>query len=178
MSTELSRCIEFWEDIDALEVNELHILYETIRDKLRVCNSYVGLYNPILLFCTGSHNNCVMLGGDQQAKGAVFYVFLYMTKEKTTLLHTISLMQSALCHVDHYKSIASDKGEASCDAKQLLHRIMNQMNLNMELSDYQIAAALLGVPSILQTDSFVYCNPEVYMGYRMHIQMHADHDKR
>jgi hypothetical protein len=125
VSKELSHCNEFWDDIENLKEEELRMFYNIIREKLRIANGYVGTYNPILSFCTGSHNNCVLLGGDQQAKGAVFYVCPYMTKEKTTLLHTATLMQSALRYVDHHESVSPDRGEPSRDAKQLLHQIMN-----------------------------------------------------
>jgi hypothetical protein len=101
-----------------------------------------------------------------------------MTKEKTTLLHTATLIQNALRYVDHHESVSPNRGEPSRDAKQLLHQIMNQMNLNLELSDYQIAAALLGIPSILRTDTYAYCNPEMHIGYRTRIQMHRDHHRR
>jgi hypothetical protein len=178
VSEELSHCNEFWDDIENLKEEELRLLYKIIREKLCIANGYVSTYNPVLSFCTGSHNNCVLLGGDQQAKGAVFYVCPYMTKEKTTLLHTATLMQNALRYVDHHESVSPDRGQPTRDAKQLLHRIMNQMNLNLELSDYQIAAALLGIPSILRTDTYAYCNPETHIGYRTRIQMHRDHHRR
>ena len=44
----------------------------------------------------------------------------------------------------------------------------------MELSDYQVAAALIGIPSILCSEAFSYLNPDSYMGYRTRIQMHED----
>jgi hypothetical protein len=176
--TKFSECDGFWSDISLLDREILYDVYRIVQSRLKIANGYIGTYNPVLSFCTGSHNNTVMLGSDQQAKGAVFYVCPYMSKEKTTLHHTASLIEYAICHVKQHKSVSPDSRDPSRDAKQLLQRIMNQMNLHMELSDYQIAAALIGIPSILRTDIFSYLNPECQMGYRSQIQMHEDRERR
>jgi hypothetical protein len=144
-----------------------------VRVGLETANGYVGTFNPTLSYCTGAHNNFVLLGSDQQAKGAVFYVCPYLQKEKTTMLHSVTILQSVLDHVAKHKSVSPDTGPTR-DVQQILQRVMNQMNLHMELSDYQIASALIGIPSILHSDAYAYLNPDSYMGYRTHIQMHED----
>jgi hypothetical protein len=163
----------FWDDLSGLDYTSIHDLYEEVRAGLRTANGYVGTFNPTLSYCTGAHNNFVLLGSDQQAKGAVFYVCPYLQKEKTTLLHSVTVLQSVLDHVARHKSVSPDTGPTR-DVQQILQRVMNQMNLHMELSDYQIAAALIGIPSILCSDAYGYLNPDSYMGYRTHVQMHED----
>ena len=164
---------EFWDDLSGLDCTNIRDLYEEVRVGLQTANGYVGTFNPTLSYCTGAHNNFVLLGSDQQAKGAVFYVCPYLQKEKTTMLHSVTILQSVLDHVAKHKSASPDTGIAR-DVQQILQRVMNQMNLHMEMSDYQIAAALIGIPSILCSDSYGYLNPDSYMGYRTHIQMHED----
>ncbi len=41
---------------------------------------------------------------------------------------------------------------------QVLEKTLNRLNLLMEISDYQAAAALIGLPTELTSDKFLYFN--------------------
>jgi len=61
---------KFWQWLKDLDDLNLIMLYDRLLRDLRVANGNVSVFNPVLSYCTGSHNNCQMLGGMVQAKGA------------------------------------------------------------------------------------------------------------
>ncbi|MEM7255680.1 MAG: hydantoinase B/oxoprolinase family protein, partial [Pseudomonadota bacterium] len=66
---------------------------------------------------------------------------------------------SSLFFLATYRSTAPDSGTLNRTVKHLLHRTINRIHLHMEISNYQIAAALLQLPSMIMTDQFTYGNP-------------------
>jgi energy-coupling factor transporter ATP-binding protein EcfA2 len=134
-------------------------------------NSYVVEHNPIASYCLGSHNNVQMLGTAEQAEAAMYYVGPYMTKSKFPLLHSLTLLEDVIKDVKNHPSTAKDSGTLERTAKHILTRMINKINLKMELSEYQIAASLLGLPSVICSDSFVYSDPRADMAYRNLVQL-------
>jgi len=90
-----------------------------------------------------------------QAKGAMFYLIPYQGKNKFPVAQLLVVLNNALEHVQKYESRTTkgDKGTLQRTAKHLLQRTMNRMDLMMELSDCQVTAALLELPSMIMTDS-------------------------
>ena len=124
----------FWNQIKQMDDDKLGKLYARLVKDLRSGNSYIGTYNAAISFCTGAHNNAVLLGGDQQAKSATFYMCPYMSKSKYPLQHSLIILQKTLEHVEKNQSVAADTGSKSRTAKRVLQRVLNKMNLKMELS--------------------------------------------
>lgn len=61
---------KFWNWIGALDDLNLILFYDRLLQDLGTANGNVSVFNPVLSYCTGGHNNCQMLGGMVQAKGA------------------------------------------------------------------------------------------------------------
>jgi hypothetical protein len=73
---------DFWEDMKMLPLDCLVHLYDTFQDAIKKANGYVSTFNPVLSFCTGGRNNVSLLGSNQQAKCAIYYISLYLGKNK------------------------------------------------------------------------------------------------
>jgi len=82
-----------------------------------------------------------------------------MGKHKFPLQHCLTILNDAVKHVQEHPSIASDSGTPERNTKHCLQHVLNQLNLKVEMSDHQIVAALLGLPSILCSDAFACGNP-------------------
>ena len=64
-----------------------------------------------------------------------------------------------MAHTSKHKSTAKDSGTISRTVKQLLQRTINRIHLSVEISDCQIAARLLELPSMIMTDTFAHASP-------------------
>ena len=138
---------------------QMEELYVKLKEKIVEANGYVASFNPIVSFCTGSHNNASLLGSLGQAKSAMFYLVPYQGKTKFDFQQSLTILNRALRYVDAHDSTAADSGSLQRTTKHFLTRALNRMHLQLEMSDYQIAAALLDLPSIISTDRFSYGNP-------------------
>ena len=167
--------IAFWkwlkEDATDVQVKELR---ENLREQLPVANGYIATFNPVISFCTGSHNNAWLLGSLGQAKGAMFYLIPYQGKSKFDFQQSLTILNKALHHVDTHESQAADSGTVQRSAKQFLTRALNRMHLQMEMSDYQVAAALLELPSMITTDRFCYGNPSALAAMETKLKMEEE----
>jgi len=120
-----------------------------------------------------------MLGSLLQAKTAVQYICPYIMKAKYPLEQCLIIICDVLWHNESHPSQSlEDQGTASRDTKYFLQRILNQMNVLMEISDYQVAAKLINLPAAIFTDSFVYINPSAYMAYGIQKEIDAHVDNR
>ena len=167
----------FWTWLQASASEEaIQTIFAIIKQELPNANGYVPTFSPVLSYCTGSHNNTSLLGSSGQAKNALYYLVPYEGKSKFPLSHSLPILNNALHYTDTNESKASDKYTQSRRAKFLLTRTLNQMHLKMEISDYQIAASLLDLPSTICTDRFVVGNPASLSAYRTLIQMQEDQE--
>ena len=141
-------------------------------------NGNVATFNPILSFLTGAHNNLGLLGSTEQAKSAMFYLVPYQGKNKFPIQQSLVVIDAAIKHCQKHesKTVKDDLGTAQRTSKQLLSRILNQMHLQLELSDYQIAAALLELPSTIECDKYEYGNPSALSSFRLALQMEKDNE--
>ncbi len=58
--------------------------------------------------CLRCNSNAQILGAVEQARGSVFYVIKYITKDAIPLVHVVSLAAAARRHIDLYPSVAED----------------------------------------------------------------------
>ena len=147
-----------WLEVHATDAQVME-LYDDLKTNIPIASGYVATFNPVISFCTGSHNNTALLGSLGQAKGAMFYLIPYQGKTKFDFQQSLTILNKALHYVDTHESEASDSGSVQRTVKQLLTRALNRMHLQMEMSDYQVAASLLELPSMITTDRFCYGNP-------------------
>ena len=103
----------------------------------------------------------------------------YVSKKKYPLQQCLTILNEALAHVEKRPSAAvQERGMPSRTTKQVLERVLNQMNLKMEQSDYQAAANLLGLPSIIRSDAFIFGNPDADDYYRyLQKKQYTDHSQ-
>jgi hypothetical protein len=141
-------------------------------------NTNIATYNPVLSLCTGSHNNTSLLGSEEQANAAVFYICPYLGKVKFPLQHSLSILNMNLDHIQKFPSTAEDTGTNKRTAKHVLQRTLNKMMLKMELSDFQVAADLLGLPCVIRSDQFAYLDPMASMAYQTLVQFNEDSEDR
>ncbi len=152
------------------QVQQIHV---HICKKLPRANGHVATHSPAMLFATGSHNNPIPLGSMGQAKSAMFYLIPYQGKSKFPIQQSLNVLNRALGHIEKYKTTSKkgDKGTLQRTAKHLLARTYHQMHIMMELSDYQVAAALLELPSMIMSDTFQYGNPLSLDAFHTFIEM-------
>ena len=95
------------------------------------------------------------------------------------VLKRFKVLNKALGHIEKYKTTSKkgDKGTLQRTAKHLLARTYHQMHIMMELSDYQVAAALLELPSMIMPDTFQCGNPLSLDAFRTFIQMQEMDEK-
>ena len=168
-----------WEQLDNMPGENLQDFYLKLTEAFKTANQYIAAYNPKISYCTGAHNNAVLLGGDQQAKAATFYLSPYMGKLKFPLQDCLVILQKAMTIVENYpdESAAPDKGTKERNSKRILQKCINKLNLKMELSDYQMAAVLLKLPSIVRSEQYALLNPHAHQAYITHVQRQRDSSK-
>ena len=172
------RSSKFWTWLNGLNDEKLHSFYNELVVRLVGANGYVTTYNAPTSYCIGSHNNFALLGSYQQANGAVYHICPYIGKNKYPLQHCLSLLRDTIDHVEKYPSVAPDSGTTVRTTKYVLQHLLNQMNLYMELSDHQMVADVLDLPSVITSDKFVFSNPASAIAYQTHVQMHENAQSR
>lgn len=156
---------------------------ETIRHSLiegfETGNGNVAAFNPIVAYCTASHHNVEMLGSLDQAKNAMYYLIPYQAKEKFPIKEAFPIIQSSMEDVKDRPSatVKGDDGTVDRKLKQGLARMLGKMHCRMELSDYQVVAALLELPSLITTDAFTCGNPSALATLRAVLETQTDWKK-
>ena len=150
------------------DIEVIKQFYVLLLKRLKTANQYAVEHNVILFYCTGSHNNTSLLGGKEQSKSAIFYIAPYMAKEKVSLTACMTILEKSRKEIMKYPSKASDVALNPKErlTKHFLTRIINKLNAFIELSDYQVAAYLLNMPSIVSSEIFQYCETYGTINYR------------
>jgi hypothetical protein len=107
--------------------------------------------------CLRCNSNAQILGAVEQARGSVFYVIKYITKDAIPLVHVVSLAAAARRHIDLYPSVAEDCDTEIRRAKYFVHRMTNSLTGLTEVSISQAAASLMGLKSMSTTTNTVFC---------------------
>ena len=144
-----------------LENENLEIIkkfYNELMKGLKTSNQYAVEHNVVLSYCTGSHNNTSFLGGREQSKSGLFYIAPYMAKEKASLTACMTILEKSRKEIKIYPSKASDNETKPKErlTKHFLTKVVNKLNAFIELSDYQVAAYLMNMPSIITSEIFQY----------------------
>jgi hypothetical protein len=86
-----------------------------------------------------------------------------VAKNKVSLQQSLAVLHAAIIHTEKFSSHSTalqDQGTPRQTAIQQLQRTLNQMNVLMELSDFQVMAALLSLPTNMESDTFTYYSPD------------------
>ena len=168
-------CFWDWMRVTA-KIDYLLEMFFHVRDALPASNGFIAAFNPILALCAGCHNNSSLLGSLTQAKSALFYLIPYQGKTKFPLMGSLTIIDHAITHLGKYKSKAHDSGTTERTVKHLLTRVVNRIHLQMEISDYQVAASLLEIPSMIMSDKYAYGRPLSLVVLRSRLSHGADRE--
>ena len=157
---------KLWEWVDNVEYKVLLAFYKKFTEELKMSNGYVVDHNVPLFYCTGSHNNILLLGATSQAKSAIFYIAPYISKGKMTLSACMTVIEKARNDVKKYPSKADNAKSKRRLAQYFITKMLNKLNAYVELSDYQVAAMLLNLPSRITSDVFSYSDPYASIAFR------------
>ena len=161
---------KLWKWVDEVTIDKLVMFFHELTSKLQDINLYVVEHNAIVSYCTGSHNNAMPLGSLEQAKGAMFYITPYIAKNKVALSQCLTILQKAREDVAMNPSKAKDSGTALRTIQHVLTRTLNKLNCLIEVSDYQVAASLLNLPSEITSESFAFVKPTACIAFREYME--------
>jgi hypothetical protein len=180
LSTEVpctGRTQPFWDwAYEQATTEQLIKTYQHLKDKLPCANGCIATFCPALSYCTGSHNNASFMGSAGQAKAAMFYIIPYESKAKFPLQQSLSIIHASARHVFINVSNATDAGTVQRTVKHFLTRATNRMHLLMEISDWEMAAALVGLPSFIESDTTVFMNPMAVASFKTTMEMSEDYN--
>ena len=82
-----------------------------------------------------------------------------MAKEKASLTDYLTILEKSRKEVKVYLSKACAPRIIPKErlTKNFLTKVVNKLNAFIELSDYQVAAYLMNMPSIITSETFQYC---------------------
>jgi hypothetical protein len=165
-----------FEDMIRLSLDELLAIFFAVNEEILDMNGKLVEHSSLISDVTGSHNNVAILGSSEQGKAAAFYLGPYFSKEKCGFEESLVIMALANKHIHTFESKAEDKGTDGRNTKYFIQRCLNQHCLKMEVSDYQMAAALLSLPVIIRSNKFAFIDPYSAMAFIDDKQMQSAND--
>ena len=110
-----------------LSDGRLSDIFQRLSNGLVDCNGNIATYNPVLAYLTGSHNNCQIMGGQDQALAAVFYICPYIAKRKAPLEESMSLLNHCFELAQQYPtSVEEERGSPERLVKHVLQKTLNK----------------------------------------------------
>ena len=102
-----------------------------------------------------------------------------MAKEKASLTASMTILEKSRKEIKIYPSKASDNETKPKErlTKHFLTKVVNKLNAFIELSDYQVAAYLMNMPSIITSEIFQYCETHNIINYRSSLIQHKKFNK-
>jgi hypothetical protein len=153
------------DEMTRLHLDDLLNIFCAVNRKIFDMNGKVVEHSSLISDVTGSHNNVAILGSSEQGKAAAFYLGPYFSKEKFGFEESLLIMALANKHIHTFPSTAEDTGTDSRNTKFFIQRCLNQHCLKMEVSDYQMAAAVLSMPVIIRSNNVSFVDPHSAIAY-------------
>jgi hypothetical protein len=154
-----ARIVEMFSHDDTDDTVMMHDCLKSIAKKLPCRNSNIVMFNPTLTSFTGSNTAAYFLGMLEQARGALFYLVKYLTKDKTELSASLVVLLDARKHIDKYPSVADDAGTAIRTTQHFLVRVLNSLSGMSEYGAPQAASVVLECPCTWVSHEFTYVFP-------------------
>jgi hypothetical protein len=148
-----------FQDMICLSLDDSLAMFCAVNHKIVDMNGKLVEHSSLISDVTGSHNNVAILGSSEQGKAAAFYIAPHFSKEKFGFEESLLIMAHANKCIHAFDSKAEDTGTASRNTKYFVQRCLNQHCLKMEVSDCQMAAAVLSMPVILRSNIFAFVDP-------------------
>ena len=137
----------------------MHDCLMGIAKKLPCRNSNIVMFNPALTSLTGSNTAAYFLGMLEQARGALFYLVKYLTKDKTELSASLVVLLDARKHIDKYPSVADNTGTEIRTTQHFLVRVLNSLGGMSEYGAPQAASVVMERPCTWVSHQFTYVFP-------------------
>jgi len=131
----------------------------SIAKKLPCRNGNIVMFNPALTSLTGSNTAAYFLGMLEQARGALFYLVKYLTKDKTELSASLVVLLDARKHVDKYPSVAENVGTEIRTTQHFLVRVLNCLSGMSEYGAPQAASVAMDRPCTWVSHLFTHIFP-------------------
>ena len=179
--------IEFWQWLSHTDFANVVLLAKRLTEHLEDSNLWFVENNSLVSYCTGSHNNAIMLRSAEQSKGATFYISPYMAKNKVNPEHCLVVFKKAREHfkknpstvqtdpnLQHLRQQSSDE---TGTAQAIITRTANHLNRLVEVSEHQVCASLLNLPSEITSDTFSYVSPVGCMAYQTYLKINKKEEE-
>jgi len=141
--------------LESMPPSNVLSIYEDLNDQLPTKNGFITETNPTISTVLGCSSNAILLGNLRQSKGALYYIAPYICKQKTDLTTCLMALSNAQTHIAQYPSRADDSGTNSRTVTHLFTRVLNSMWSQQQVSDTQVALALLNeLDTEAASDSF------------------------
>jgi len=145
--------------LQALDVDDLTLLYNMVARGLPSRNGWVVDFNPILTGLLGSNTNLLHLGSTEQSKSALFYIGPYINKDGVKITDALPILLKAYEHAQNFPSVAvEDTGTRKRTVQHCLTRAVNKLNSLVEVTDTQASGYLVGLSASVCSESFVTCD--------------------
>ena len=154
--------------LNKLTMPSVESVYQHLSERLPDRNGWIVEYNPVLTNVTGSHCAMCLLGNTTQSNASLFYIAPYIGKNKASLEQCMSVLLEAYHHVEKYPSVAEDSGTDRRTVQHIVTRVLNSLNVQMEITDTQAVAALLGIGSEITSEVFAYYGAHDAVKYLHH----------
>ena len=146
--------IQDW--MQRLESLDVVTMYQDLQFIIEKANGNVVATNSTIHNVTGSSTNSILLGNSQQSKSSLFYVAPYLCKNKVALEACLVALEKAQKHINKHPSVASDTGTNKREVQHMFTRVVNELSRSIQISETQVALALLNMGTELTTDSYKY----------------------
>ena len=155
-----ARIVEMFSQDKMEDTVMMHDCLKSIAKKLPCRNSNIVMFNPALTSLTGSNTAAAyFLGMPEQARGALFYLVKYLTKDKTELSASLVVLLDARKHVDRYPSVADDTGTARRTTQHFLLQVLKSLSGMSEFGAPQAASVVMERPCTWVSHEFTYLFP-------------------
>jgi hypothetical protein len=189
MKSEMQESIEAYLDQQPPEI--VLTMYLELKDQVANGNQWVVCTNDKIHNSTGSSVNALLLGNYQQSCSAMFYVLPYLGKSKAKLESCLIALERAKLHVDalfkdrEKRKLESgmlvgpdDTGTEKRFVQHMFTRVVNQLSRTVQVSDTQVALALLNQGSEIGSESHEYFGGLYSINYFKWMIGVTDHNER
>ena len=171
--------VELMRRFNAISGDDADKLKEHIKQIVSARNMATVEISPVATALLACNTAAVLLGCSESCKSTLFYLLKYITKDSTSLGHSLTILHDAvneyemtkeqtdrkerICIIDEslnrqaeYPSVAADTGTDSRTGKHLLAIMVNKLNGMSEYADTQVASCNLGNRAYTSSDSFTF----------------------
>ena len=139
-----------------LTFEEMKEVIHDLKNMIELANTNVVTYNKLLVCATKCNCAVYQLTNEQNSINAMIYIGPYLVKGKYDLQEHLSTMHTALRLHKRFESAADDKDTLERHALKFTQTFTNRTDFMEEVSDTQIAGALIGLPSMHKTRKTVW----------------------